>query len=352
MKKLNKIDTAYLRFKEEAELFFVTNFIESPKIEKEYKTCLDILYNFTGQMDVSRGIIAQNTNYGQGKSFFFHVVHHRHKRIKNQNIFLKTTARDLCDIFTSAKHGEDPKEKLKKFIMVKDLYIEDIGDELKEGNERSHYGNKLNVLRYVLLKRYDWWIEKGWKTFGDTNLTIDGFAKHYDGRVADRILQMSHFRKFYFLSEGSFRQVSSTRKLTEEEIKANWEKLRKPKQVEKVDLEKYFNELIQEPENYFDEKDHTFWNFVRVYLEKKGFLNEESYKEIDDQKIQSANSKLRQEIRTKKRSSLKHAPGNIRRSLIDNALNSITQEEVNTVAKNYVAKRKFMELHKSKQVFK
>lgn len=346
------IQKVYKNFIDEAEDFFVLKFIDSPKIETMFSKCLDIIFNVTGQMDHGRGIVAQNPKYGQGKSFFFDVVHHRFLRTRGNQIFVKTTARELCDVYTSTKKGEDPQERLKKFINVRNLYIDDIGDELKDGQVRSNYSNKLNVLRYVILKRYDLWIEKGWKLHGNTNLTIKEIAKNYDGRVADRMMQMCYLLEFAFLTEGSFRQIEETRKLTEQEISKNWKKYEKQKKVEKIDLEKYFNELISEPEKYFDNKDHVFWGFVRKYLQKKGFLNDENFNEVNEKMLESSSMILKRQVRESKRSSLKHAPGNVRSNLIDKAVADIGREQIEDVAKNMIARRKFMELHKSKYIFK
>ena len=147
------IKKVFNNFKKEVELFFMTKFITGVTLEKTYSRCLDILYNITGNEDSARGILAFNPRYGQGKSFFFDVVNHRHRRIKGRNLFVRTTAKELCEIYTSTEKGSNPESRLIKFISVKQLFIDDIGDELKEGAIRSNYSNKLNVMRFVLLKK-------------------------------------------------------------------------------------------------------------------------------------------------------------------------------------------------------
>lgn len=347
-----KLEKSYKNFIEEAEMFFVKPFISLPQIEKEYSECLDIIFNITGKMDSSRGIIAHNPSYGQGKSFFFDVVNHRHLRTKGKYAFKRTTARELCEIYTSTKKGQDPQEALNEFIKVRNLFIDDIGDELKDGKERSNYSNKLNVLRYVLLQRYDLWIKKGWKTFGTTNLTLEGFAKNYDGRVADRITQMTYWKKFVFLKQGSsFRQLRETRKLTQEEIQASWNKFKKPKTIEKVDLEKYFNELVSETDDYLENKDPSFWSFVQKYLSEKGILKESDFDIIDEKMLDSSELILRRDVRETKNMSLKHAPGQVRKKEIDRAMDSIKRNDVFNMAKTIIAKKKFMELRQQKFVF-
>lgn len=342
----------YDGFVEEAENFFVSKFITSPTIEKEYSDCLDIIFDVTKTVDCGRGIIAFNQKYGQGKSFFFDVINHRFKRIHNgQNLFKRVTAKDLVQIYVSTKNGEDPQQKLIEAISVKRLFIDDIGDE---GEQKifHNYANELNVIRFVLLKRYEFWMEKGWITYGTTNLTIEQMAKSYDGRVSDRLLQMCHWREFKFLKDGSFRQISETRKLTNVEIEKNWLKFKKPEQeVEKVDLEKYFNELIQEPDAYFIGKDISFWTFVKQYLLGKGLLKPEDFENISDQDLMASEMRLKDDVREFTKSRYKHAPLEVRSNQISEALKRIKSKDVLNVAQNKVARAKFMELREKQHKF-
>jgi DNA replication protein DnaC len=346
------IEISFNNFKYEVEKFFMTKFITGTSLEKKYSECLDIIYNITGTKDTTRGIFAFNEKYGQGKSFFFEVVNHRHRRKYKQNLFKMTTARELCRIYTSSGKGQNPEDQLLEFINCRTLFIDDIGDELKDGKERSHYSNKLNVIRFVLLKRYDLWVSKGWKTFGTTNLTIEQIAQNYDGRVADRLLQMTYFEEFKFLGSGSFRQIEETRKLTPEEIKRSWISLEKKKKVERVDLEKYFNELINEDDSYFEGKDNSFWSFVKDYLIEKSLLTKSDISKIDETTLDASESLLRRDTRETKRMSLKHAPGNVRNTNIDQALSKITRKDIFNTAENIMARRKFIELKKIKHIFK
>lgn len=347
------IEKVFNNFIEEAELFFVSKFVTSDTIKQTYSDCLDIVYNITGTKDSSKGIMAFNVKYGQGKSFFFDVVNHRHRRRYGRNIFKKTTAKELCNIYTSAGSNEDPEQKLLKFISVKNLFIDDIGDELKEGKERSHYSNKLNVIRFVLLKRYEFWtdVDKRWKTYGTTNLTIEQMGSNYDGRVADRLLQMTYFTEFNFLSKGSFRQLGETRMLTSEEVNRNWAKFEKEKEIESMDLEKYFNELIHEDDSYFENMDVSFWTFVKDYLMRKDLLNEDDFNKIDVKHLDASELLLRRDTRESNRSRLKHAPGNVRTMVLEEAMSKISKKKIYSVAENMIARKKFMELRSKKHVF-
>ena len=341
------LDDKFKNFIEEAEMFFVTKFISSTSIEKIYKDCLDIIFNLTGTVDSNRGIIAFNERYGQGKTFVFDVINHRYKRITGKNLFSKITAKDLCDIYV-----EGGKEALKKRIKCKNLMIDDIGDE---GDNKlfKHYAEELNVIRWVLLKRYEYWCDFGWRTYGTTNLNKTQIGNEYGGRVADRIIQMTHWFSFLFLKDGkSFRQQKGTRRLTQEEINISLEKLKKPEVIEQVDLIKYFNELINEDDSYFEGKDASFWTFVREHLVKYKLLTDEDFHGIDENMIDASELVLRRDVRRSKRISLSNAPGPLRSKLIDDALGQITKKQVYSVAENMVARNKFMELRKSKHVFK
>ncbi len=341
----------FKNFVQEAEMFFVSKFISSEKLENEYSDCLDIIFNVTKTKDCGRGIIAFNQNYGQGKSFFFDVVNHRNKRVFGKDLFKRITAKELTQIYTSAKNGDDPQQKLIEAISVKKLFIDDIGDE-GENKVFKHYANELNVLRFVLLKRYEMWLEKGWITYGTTNLTIKQFESNYDGRVADRVLQMCYWREFRFLAEGSFRQVEETRKLTIEEINQAWKKLEVEKPKEKIDLEKYFNELIDESDGYFQSKDISFWSFVKKYLlDKKLISQEELDKGINDELMYESQLTLRHERTESNRKKYKNATTDVRSARIQEALRNIKPKHILNVAENKIVREKFMELRNKKHKF-
>lgn len=343
----------YESFIYEAENFFVSKYIRSGTIDNEIKNCLDIVFDVTKTVDSNRGIIAFSPKYGQGKSFFFDVLDHWFFRIKKQKLFKRTTAKELAAIYTDKSTNDDPQKRLDDFINCRFLFIDDIGDE---GEEKvfHNYSNSLNVLRYVLLKRYEFWNEKGWKTFATTNLTLEQIASNYDGRVADRLLQMCHWREFTFLKSGSFRQVSETRKLNQMEIKNNLEKHAPTETpVEKVDLEKYFNDLINESDEYINSRPASFWEFVKKYLIDKEFLTESDFKnKITSEELSKSKVILRSETREYEKGKLKYAPAKMRENAITKALNQISKNNVYDFAANFIAKEKFIELRNKKHVFK
>lgn len=357
MTKDEKLKKYYEKFVEEAEMFFVTKFFDTPKIEKLYSKCLDIIYNVTGRMDPTKGIMLYNPKYGQGKSFLFDVVNHRHRRKEGSKRFIRTTARDLCDIYTNTEKGKNPIEELNKFIHVRFLFIDDIGDELKDGKERSNYGNRLNVIRHVILKRYDYWtardgvgMPKGFVTYGTSNLNIKQIAQYYGGRAADRLLQMTYYENVDFI-DGSFRQMDETRRLTPSEVQKSWDKLKKKAEKEEINLEEYFNGEIKESEEYLNGKESTYWSFVKNYLIKKGLISEKDFEVIDKDMLDASRLIVRKSVREQKRMNLRHTTSPVRSAIIERALQDITANQVMETARNAVAKRKFMELRSKNHVF-
>lgn len=354
---MNRKEKALKNFTMEAENFFVTKFLAGNALKKTYSDCLDIIFNLTGDMDSGRGIFAHNPRYGQGKSFFFDVVQHRFRRMYGRNLFFKVTAKQLCKIYKNAPKDSNPEDELEKFIKVKVLFIDDIGEELKDAKDgfTHHYNNKLNVIRWVLLRRYEFWTnpDNRWITHATTNLTLLEIGQHYDGRVADRVSQMMYFMEFDFLgSDQTFRQISETRMLKDDEIKAAWDRFRKQEtEEEKVDLDKYFNELIGESDAYFSVKDFNFWLFVMRYLEPKGLIGEKNFKAIDNIRLKTSRILLSKEIREAKHNQFQGTLANVRKSMIERGLESIDDQMVLDHAKAMITKDVFMRLRNLKHKF-
>lgn len=328
------------KFVEEAELFFIKKMLSGPALKNKYMFCLDIIFNITKdpERDYSRGIIAYNPKYGQGKSFFFEVVFHRHKRLFGKNLFKMTSSKELVEVYK-----EGGEAALNEFIQVRNLFIDDIGDE-GAIKEFYHKGNKLNVIRHVILKRYEVWTKKGWRTFGTTNLTIEDIADNYDGRVADRLMQMVYFEEFKFLSEGSFRQTTKTRKLTTEEVKQSWEKVKVPEKIERVDTTRYLNELLLEEEDYLNSMGDFNWGFVKKQLLERGTITQALFDKIDEDTLSSARSWLKVHIKESVRITMGNATISLQSREHEKRVNAITAEDVRNVAENIIVKKFFLEL--------
>ena len=333
----------YKEFIQEAEMFFVTKFITSPSIEKKFTFCLDLILNKEKdtEVDYNKGLLVFNPKYGQGKSFFFEILHHRIRRVYNHNIFKKTNAKELSKIYV-----EGGEEALLDFIKVKNLFIDDIGDEEGVGGEKSvsHFGKPLNVIRYVILKRYEQWLESGFKLYATTNLSLEDIGRLYGGRVADRLMQMAYIEEFDFLSKGSFRQIKESRRLTQAEIQASWKKLEVPEKVEQVDLVKYLNEMLDEDEDYLM---HTSsWGFIKDVMLDKGYITESLFDDITDEEINACELLERQGIRESLRISLKHAPNFVRDARKEVLYKDVRRGKLYEKVKELRVRKHFIELKK------
>lgn len=332
----------FQEFKEEAEMFFVTKMLSNKELRNAFVFGIDLIFKIynSDKVDYSRGLIAYNEKYGQGKSFFFEVVHHRYKRLEGKNLFKQTSAKELVKVFK-----ESGENGLLDFISVKNLFIDDIGDEGAE-KEFSHYNNKLNVIRYVLLKRYEFWIAKGWRTFGTTNLSINQIAQQYDGRVADRLMQMVYYKEFDFLKSGTFRQVADSRRLTQEEIADNWKKLEVVKEPEKVDILKYMNGLLSYEDSYFDNLATSDWTMIKEFLLEKKVISEELFSEIDEDRISAARDLMKKEYRETVRVLYGNASKIAQSNALKELFSGIKRNDVIKFAENLIVKKELLKIKK------
>jgi len=349
-KKLKPSEIAFDRFKEEAELFFVKKFITSNSIQSKYSFCLDVFFELDNnpEIEYGRGIIMYSPHYGQGKSFFFDVIEHRCRRIENRNIFKRTTAKDL--VTYCIENGEDA---LKDFIKVKNLYIDDIGDEGDNKNfQIKKSKNMINVLRFVLLYRYEMWVKHGWKTYGTTNLNIDELARCYDGRLSDRIKQMVHWVDVEFLKNGkSFRQYEGTRKLTQNEIALNYKKIApKEKEPEAPDTTKYLNDLINESHEYINRMGWVDWKLVKTLLIDRKLLDYTDFMFTDNQ-LEHAEFVLKHDIVDTVKFLLRDTDREVRLAERQRRLADVGDKEITDMAATIVAKQKFIELRDNEHKF-
>ena len=116
-------------------------------------------------------------------------------------------------------------------------------------------------------------------------------------------------------------------------------------------LEKFFNEELTEPQEYFEGKDNSYWSFLRSYLEDKGVLSEKDYDAISVEHLDAARVKLKRDARETNAVDLKNSTAAHRKSALDNRLKGITGQQVMECAKNLVARNRFLDLKKQKHVF-
>lgn len=335
-----KTDQIYDAFKIEAERFYVSQFIDSEKIERTYKEAIKLVCD----RNAVQGAIAYHSKYGQGKTFLFNVLHSLYKKEKNINIYKRTSSKELTELFKS--QGE---EELSKFIDVKNLFIDDIGAEVKDGSAiTKNYGNSMNVIEYVIFKRYELWEAKGWKLHATTNIDLNQISKIYGGRVADRLVQMCKIIEFDLIKT-SFRQVSKVRQLTQHEKDQNLEKYYpKPKEViQKVDMIKFLNDLITEDEKQILHYDIHFWTFIRKYLERNELIE---YSEITDKHLDTAETLARQSIRNTTNAAYKNIIVADREKKA--AYDRLDYKGLMLVAKNAQVRAKFIQMKNDNTKFK
>lgn len=162
---------------------------------------------------------------------------------------------------------------------------------------------------------------------------------------------MCYIREFTFL-DGSFRQVEAVRKLTQEEIRKNFLSLQKKKKQESVDLEKYFDSMLQEDEEKLMKQGQYFWNFCCDFLKKKELLTSEDFSVIDERMKDSSRSLIYQDIRESLRITLASSPPGVYSAKYEEAKRNIGDKEVMQKCESIVARSKFLELKKSNHKFK
>lgn len=301
---MTKKEIAYGNYKKEAEEQFLTVFLDkSPTIKERIISALTVVLNLNEE-PFKRGLMLYSKSYGQGKTLFFEIVYSRVLRKSKFKIWKTTSAKELREFYI--KEGQ---EGLKSFISCKNLFIDDLGDEEEK---TKHYGDDMNVLRYVILKRYEMWLDKEYLTHITTNLTIEEIAERYDGRVADRLLQMTEKVEFDFI-EGSFRQIKTTRRLTDNEKKKEVVRVKEIKHDETG----YFRFLNEEAEEFRQGKQAErhwvdYWVMYLFFLRKglKMRLPNEEDKAIARAIIRTENAKegLKNILRNVKENSQKKNP--------------------------------------------
>lgn len=256
-------DKAYENYKEEAETYFITKFLDSVKMAETIKKALTVTLNLNKE-PLKKGVMLYSKGYGQGKTLFFNIVSHRANRLKNIKLYTHTSAKELAEIF--AKKGQDA---LNQIIECRNLFIDDLGEEEVS---RKHYGDEMNVLTKVLLKRYELWVEKNYCTYLTTNLTLEEIAERYDGKVSDRILQMTEPIEFTF-TKNSLRQTNKSRlKAESEKPKEEIKEVVFDEKKHDANFLSYLNGLVKEAKidklegvDYLD-----FW-VIHNYLEGKKY---------------------------------------------------------------------------------
>ena len=328
---LNKKELAYLKYIDEAKKYFVTEFLESDKLKEGITKALDVILNLDNDFS-GKGLMLFSKSFGQGKTFFFEIVYNRILRFTKVKPWKSTTAKDLRAIYTTKGI-----EALDNEIRCKNLFIDDLGEEEETG---KNFGDEMNVLRYVILKRYEMFVRNNCKLHLTTNLTIKEIAEKYDPKVADRLLGMTEKVEFDFLN-GSFRQVKTARRLTEDEKKKTAVK----KEEIKYNDKEYF-EFLEEMAIDFRNKREVigkhwidFWVMFH-FFERKGL----KMREVEENDIKAAEAVIKADRLNNKsnRIDLKESKERI---------NNKNKDQIKDAALSVIAKEYFVKLALSKYTF-
>ncbi len=135
--------------------------------------------------DLRKGLWLEGS-IGIGKTTLMHVF--REFLVSFRKGFLVATASEIANVYSAT--GE------------LDLYVNNTAgysgkpielclDELgREQLPAMHFGNKLNVMQYILHQRYGLWQSRGIRTHVTTNLTADDVERKYEGFILDRCRHM------------------------------------------------------------------------------------------------------------------------------------------------------------------
>lgn len=209
--KNDLIDVIVNQYKNEIESFWFKPFYVNAEMNGKIFQAINLLFGITNQSSIKKGLCITSPLYGQGKTLFFDACNYRKRRRTGQYMFKSMSSKDIVDMYRNTDKDHSPKGSLSKIFQNKHLFIDDLGEEGGAGYDSkvfNHYGNKMNVLEYVILKRYDQWRKHGHVTHFTTNLSETEILDSYGPRAADRLKHMCSHVDFSFLKKGeSFRHV-------------------------------------------------------------------------------------------------------------------------------------------------
>ncbi|OFX83110.1 MAG: hypothetical protein A2W99_13260 [Bacteroidetes bacterium GWF2_33_16] len=145
---------------------------------------------------LDKGILLRG-NIGTGKSRVFEIFNQYVKKNNPLKKYRIVKTSDVTDDFY--ENGIPAIYKHTSFSFKKDLYnnadykfpltkcYDDLGLEPKIV---KCYGNERNVMADILLKRYDFFIMYGMKTFITTNYNADDIELNYGDRLRSRLREM------------------------------------------------------------------------------------------------------------------------------------------------------------------
>ncbi len=310
MEKIKIAEKLYAAYKQEAEMF-ITVMLANPAMEKQLAHLVNHFFRLRTDtvMPFGKGVLLHGS-VGQGKTFSFEVVKSMLFR-KQLSSFVMGDTKTMCSEFSNPLPGKGGRNALLKYINAPRLLIDELGGEfdLEERNKTTpHYGDRLFVVQYVLIERYEKWRSNGFITYGTSNLPFNQLEEFYGIRAADRIMEMCSILKHEF-SEKSFRMTTDSRQLTLEEKRQREQARFKTKEkaiptqteldTETAECMNYEAEMYRKtPESFklnsystghswyhFFERNKCTWLNKKAFESKKAEAKELFLKEKDDKKL-------------------------------------------------------------------
>ncbi|MCM1452660.1 MAG: hypothetical protein NC102_10395 [Clostridium sp.] len=187
LSRINAYKRDFLRVANEVCPGYALRDEHKPLVNDIFRWCMML----DGKLDTAKGLWLYG-NIGTGKSTMLEIVKRFCSSVRPKDkkgfpyCFRTTAAVEICGEF--AKGGF---EGIQTYIDSPRQALDDIGMECVP---TGHYSTSLNVIQYILHRRYD----KRFDSFTHvtTNLTFEQAAKRYDARIYDRCKEMFNFVEF------------------------------------------------------------------------------------------------------------------------------------------------------------
>lgn len=155
----------------------------SPVFDDSNKTIIRKLFSYM-MSDSKKGILMYGS-IGTGKSTLMRAMNRFYRKSgMRKEVCIETSAINIASKY--AEVGDEVFDVLGK-PYNENYFIDDIGLE----REASHYGNRINVIRDVILTRYE--MRNSKKTYITTNMNINELGERYGFQVLDRLKEMCYF---------------------------------------------------------------------------------------------------------------------------------------------------------------
>lgn len=147
----------------------------------------------TNNIDLKKGVMLAGP-IGSGKTSIMAVI--RYFQGAQQRHLLKP-CRDivlefLCTGFETINKYSKSFQKVEGTLLPMAYCFDDLGIE----NKSTYYGNECDVMKEIILSRYDLFESIGMKTHFTTNLNADELEVRYGENVMSRLQAMTNFMAF------------------------------------------------------------------------------------------------------------------------------------------------------------